>query len=154
MEKEIAQLLKCLKIEYALLWVLCLVLIVLYEYDILPQGIFTDDVCTGYMLQVCGILLAVGLIPLSLRLFSLSLTKYVRTLPLVEAVKSYRRWNEVRICLLLVAALINLSVYYWTMDTTGLLCAGMVLVASLFCVPGRERVVSELDLQRNEERAQ
>ena len=29
MEKEIAQLLKCLKIEYALLWVLCLVLIVL-----------------------------------------------------------------------------------------------------------------------------
>ena len=32
--------------------------------------------------------------------------------------------------------------------------AGMVLVASLFCVPGRERVVSELDLQRNEERAQ
>lgn len=154
MEKEIAQLLKCLKIEYALLWVLCLVLIVLYEYDILPQGIFTDDVSTGYMLQVCGILLAVGLIPLSLRLFSLSLTKYVRTLPLVEAVKSYRRWNEVRVCLLLVAALVNLSVYYWTMDTTGVLCAGMVLVASLFCVPGRERVVSELDLQRNEERAQ
>ena len=154
MEKEIAQLLKCLKIEYALLWVLCLVLIVLYEYDILPQGIFTGDVRTGYMLQVCGILLAVGLIPLSLRLFSLSLTKYVRTLPLVEAVKSYRRWNEVRVCLLLVAALVNLSVYYWTMDTTGVLCAGMVLVASLFCVPGRERVVSELDLQRNEERAQ
>ena len=148
MEKEIAQLLKCLKIEYALLWVLCLVLIVLYEYDILPQGIFTDDVLTGYMLQVCGILLAVGLIPLSLRLFSLSLIKYVRTLPLVEAVKSYRRWNEVRVCLLLVAALVNLSVYYWTMDTTGVLCAGMVLVASLFCVPGRERVVSELDLQR------
>ena len=71
--------------------------------------------------------------------------------PLVEAVKSYRRWNEVRVCLLLVAALVNLSVYYWTMDTTGVLCAGMVLVASLFCVPGRERVVSELDLQRNEE---
>ena len=101
MEKEIAQLLKCLKIEYALLWVLCLVLIVLYEYDILPQGIFTDDVRTGYMLQVCGILLAVGLIPLSLRLFSLSLTKYVRTLPLVEAVKSYRRWNEVRVLIIL-----------------------------------------------------
>jgi hypothetical protein len=95
-----------------------------------------------------------GFIPLSLRLFSLSLIKYVRTLPLVEAVKSYRRWNEVRVCLLLVAALVNLSVYYWTMDTTGVLCAGMVLVASLFCVPGRERVVSELDLQRNEERAQ
>ncbi len=86
-----------------------------------------------------------GVIPVATR---------VAAVPLVEAVKSYRRWNEVRVCLLLVAALVNLSVYYWTMDTTGVLCAGMVLVASLFCIPGRERVVSELDLQRNEERAQ
>ena len=134
MEKEIIRLLRCLKIEFALLWVLCIILIGLYECDILPQGVLADDVRTGYMLQVLGILLAVGLIPLSLRLFSLSLTKYVRVLPL------------------LVAALVNLSVYYWTMDTTGLLCAGMVLVASLFCVPGRERMMSELDLHNNEER--
>lgn len=152
MEKEIARLLRCLKIEFALLWVLCVILVVLYECDILPQGILADDARTGYMLQVLGILLAVGLIPLSLRLFSLSLTKYVRTLPLVEALKSYRRWNEVRVCLLLVAALINLSVYYWTMDTTGLLCTGMVLVASLFCVPGRERMMSELDLRSEGDR--
>ncbi|CCY90639.1 MULTISPECIES: hypothetical protein [unclassified Phocaeicola] len=152
MEKEIIRLLRCLKIEFALLWVLCIILIGLYECDILPQGVLADDVRTGYMLQVLGILLAVGLIPLSLRLFSLSLTKYVRVLPLLEALKSYRRWNEVRVCLLLVAALVNLSVYYWTMDTTGLLCAGMVLVASLFCVPGRERMMSELDLHNNEER--
>ena len=152
MEKEIARLLRCLKIEFALLWVLCVILVVLYECDILPQGILADDARTGYMLQVLGILLAVGLIPLSLRLFSLSLTKYVRTLPLVEALKSYRRWNEVRVCLLLVAALINLSVYYWTMDTTGLLCTGMVLVASLFCVPGRERMMSELDLRSGGDR--
>ena len=55
-------------------------------------------------------------------------------------------------CLLL--ALVIFPFIIWTMDTTGVLCAGMVLVASLFCVPGRERVVSELDLQRNEERAQ
>lgn len=152
MEKKITQLLRCLKVEFALLWALCIILIVLYECDILPQGVLTDDARTGYMLQVLGILLAVGLIPLSLRLFSLSLTKYVRTLPLLEALKSYRCWNEVRVCLLLVAALVNLSVYYWTMDTTGLLCAGMVLVASLFCIPGRERMMAELDLRNNEER--
>lgn len=151
MEKEIIRLLRWLRLEYFLLWGMCILLVCLYEADILPQGIFVGDVQTGYILQVSGILLAVGLIPLALRLFSLSLTRYVRLLALTDALKSYRRWNEVRIGLLLVAALINFSVYYWTMDTTGLLCAGMVLVASLFCIPGYGRIVAELDLQDNDE---
>ena len=94
--------------------------------DILPQGIFVDDPRADYILQVVGILLTVGLIPVSLRLFSLSLTKYIKQLNLMDALKSYRRWNEVRIALLLVPALINLSIYYWTMNTTGLLCVGMI----------------------------
>ena len=37
MEKKITQLLRCLKVEFALLWALCIILIVLYECDILPQ---------------------------------------------------------------------------------------------------------------------
>ena len=49
MEKEIAQLLKCLKIEYALLWVLCLVLIVLYEYDIFLR----ESLLMMYVLVIC-----------------------------------------------------------------------------------------------------
>lgn len=48
--------------------------------------------------------------------------------------------------MLLVPALFNFSVYYWTLNTTGLLCGIMVLVASLFCVPGRNRLLAELDL--------
>lgn len=147
MEKEINRLLNCLRIEYALLWLVCGITILLYELDILPQGILVDDARADYILQVSGILLAVGLIPLSLRLFNLSLTQYIRQLNLTEALKSYRRWNEVRICLLLTAALTNLSIYYWTLNTTGLLCAGMVFIASMFCIPGRQRMLHELDLQ-------
>lgn len=129
------------------MWILCAATVLLYEMDILPQGIFVDDTRADYILQVVGILLTVGLIPVSLRLFSLSLTKYIKQLNLMDALKSYRRWNEVRIALLLVPALINLSIYYWTMNTTGLLCVGMVLIASMFCIPGRERMLNELDLQ-------
>ena len=70
----------------------------------------------------------------------------MRALPLVEALQSYCRWNEVRMAMLLVPALFNFSVYYWTLNTTGLLCGIMVLVASLFCVPGRNRLLAELDL--------
>ena len=149
MEKELKRLVRILKGEYALLWILSLLLAALYECGLLPQGILAGDAQTEYILQVTGILLTVCLIPLSLRLFSLSLTRHIVTLPLAEALKSYRRWSEIRIALLTVPALLGLSIYYWTMDNTGLLCAGMSLIASLFCIPGKERLQNELHLSDN-----
>lgn len=146
MERRIKRLVCLLKLEYMLLWIVELLLVALYEVDILPQGILVNNAQVGYVMQVVGILLAVCLIPLSLRLFSLSLTRYVTSLPFDEALRSYHRWSEVRIGLLLVAALLNLSVYYWTMNTTGLLCAGMVFIASFFCIPGKRRLLNELHL--------
>ena len=95
-----------------------MLLAALYECDILPQGLFAGDAQIEYIMQVTSILLTICLIPLSLRLFNLSLTRYVSLLPLPEALKSYRRWSEIRIALLLVLALIDLSAYYWTMNTT------------------------------------
>lgn len=150
MEKKIKQLLLCLQLEFALLWLLPLLLVVFYEAGWLTEGIYADDVRMNYILQTLGILLAIGLIPFSLRLFSMSLVKYVRSLSLPEALKSYRRWSEVRIGLLLVAVLVNLSFYYLTMDNTGILCAVMALIASLFCVPTRKRMLDELDLVKDE----
>lgn len=101
--------------------------------------------------QLTGVLLAICLIPMSLRIFNLSLTKYIKTLNIENALKSYRRWSEVRIILLLVVAVFNISLYYWTMDNTGLLCGGMAVLASMFCIPGRKRILSELDLTKEEE---
>lgn len=146
MEKELKRLIRILKAEYALMWVLTVLLAALYEYDILPQGLFAGDAQMEYIMQVTSILLTICLIPLSLRLFNLSLTRHIAALPLKNALKSYRRWSEIRIALLTVASLASLSAYYWTMDTTGLLCTGMTVIASLFCVPGKERLLSELNL--------
>lgn len=146
MEKELKRLKRILKAEYALMWVLTVLLAALYECDILPQGLFAGDAQMEYIMQVTSILLTICLIPLSLRLFNLSLTRHIAALPLKNALKSYRRWSEIRIALLTVASLASLSAYYWTMDTTGLLCTGMTVIASLFCVPGKERLLSELNL--------
>ena len=146
MEKELKRLIRILKAEYALMWVLTVLLAALYECDILPQGLFAGDAQMEYIMQVTSILLTICLIPLSLRLFNLSLTRHIAALPLKNALKSYRRWSEIRIALLTVASLASLSAYYWTMDTTGLLCTGMTVTASLFCVPGKERLLSELNL--------
>lgn len=151
MEKKIKQLLKCLQVEYVLVWVLPLVLVVLYETGIMVEGAYAGDIRMDYILQTIGILLAVGLIPLSLRLFSLSLVKNVKQLSLPEALKSYRRWSEVRIGMLLAPVLVNLSFYYLTMNNTGVLCAMMALIASLFCIPTRKRMLDELDLVKGED---
>lgn len=54
MEKEISRLLNCLRIEYGVFWFASLLLVVLYESDILPQGIMAGDVRMEYMLEVVG----------------------------------------------------------------------------------------------------
>lgn len=151
MKKKIKQLLQCLQAEYVSMWVLPLVLVTFYETGILTEGVYAGDVRMDYILQTVGILLAVGLIPLSLRLFGLSLVKRVKQLSLPEALKSYRRWSEIRIGMLLVPVLVNLSFYYLTMNTTSILCAMMALIASLFCIPTRKRMLDELDLVNEED---
>lgn len=151
MEKKIKRLLQWLQLEYILVWGLPLVLVALYEAGVMTEGVYAGDARMDYILQTVGILLAVGLIPMSLRLFSLSLVKHVKQLSLQEALKSYRRWSEVRIGMLLVAILVNLSFYYLTMNNTGILCAVMALIASLFCIPTRKRMLDELDLVKGED---
>lgn len=146
MEKTIKRLLRCLRIEYIALWAVVILVSVLYELEVLPQGMLVSDVKNAYMMEVVGILLSIVLIPVSLRLFNMSLFNNVKQKQFQDAMVSYRRWNEIRLALLLVPAVFNLSVYYWTLETECLLCAGMALIASFFCVPSRSRIVSELDL--------
>lgn len=150
MEDKINQLLRLLQLEYGCLWALSLLLVALYESNYFVAGGYVGDAQAAYLLQCGGILLAVGLIPLALRIFSFSLVKRIRFLNLEEALKSYRRWSEIRMGLLLAPLLINLSSYYLTLDNMGLLCASMTLIASLFCLPSRSRLENELDLIKEE----
>lgn len=146
MKEQVNQLLKVLRGTYMILWVLPVVLCVLYETGVFPEGIYASDARMEYMLQTVCILLTVCLIPFSLRLFNLNLVKRIKELPLADALKSYRRWSEVRMLLLCVPILLNTSFFYLTLNTTGIFCATMALTASLFCVPSENRIKNELDL--------
>ena len=146
MVEVIKQLLKRLKIEFVAVWCLVLLLVVCYEVGLFTEGIFVGDVRMDYILTTIGILLTIVMIPLSLRIFNLNLVKRISKLSTFEALKSYRRWSEVRLSLLLVAALLNMSIYYLTLNTTGLFCSLMALLATFFCIPTKERLLKELDL--------
>lgn len=151
MKERIKRLLGTLKVCFIALWALPVTLVILYETGIFAEGIYAGDAQAEYIIQSGCILLTIGLIPLSLRLFSLNLVKRIKELPLMQALESYRIWSEIRICLLAVPALISTSFYYLTLNTTGIFCACMALVASLFCVPTYNRLLNELDLPEDVE---
>ncbi len=149
MEKGIKKILSRLKLEYAFLWAAVIVLVILYEGEVLPSGTFVEDAQAVYILQSAAILLTLGLIPLSLRLFTLSVCRNIRNYLPADALKSYRRWSEIRLALLITPLLFDISVYYATMNTMGVLCAGMIAIALLFCIPSENRLYNELGLLEN-----
>lgn len=149
MKKQIDHLLRIQTGSFIALWACPILLVFLYEIGVLSEGAYTGDAQMEYIMQSTSILLTIGLIPFSLRLFSLNLVKRIKELPLAEALKSYRIWSDIRYCLLFVPAMLSMTFYYLTLNTTGLFCAAIALLASLFCVPSENRIKNELDLPEN-----
>ena len=146
MKEQIKKLLLTLKGEYVVFWSIAAWFILFYESGICEKGIYAGNVQMEYILQSVGILLTIGLIPFALRIFNLNLVKRIKEYPLERALASYKLWSEVRLCLLAVPAILNFSFYYLTLNTTGLFCGVMAMLASLFCVPSESRIKNELDL--------
>ena len=149
MKEQIKRILKLQIVGFIFVWALPLIYALLHEMGVMPQGTLADDAQMEYIFQTMGILMTIVFIPFALRIFNLNLVKRIKELPLQQALKSYRIWSDVRLALLLVPALINLQFYYLTLDNTGLFCACMALIASLFCVPSESRIKNELDLQED-----
>ena len=149
MKEQIKRILKWQIVAFILVWALPLVYALLHKTGVLSQGALAGDAQMEYIFQTIGILMTIVLIPFALRIFNLNLVKRIQELPLQQALKSYRIWADVRLALLVVPALINLQFYYLTLNNTGLFCAAMALIASLFCVPSESRIKNELDLPEN-----
>ena len=128
------------------IWTAPILLAVLYETGIFQKGIQKGKAQMEYIFQCVSILLTICLIPFALRIFNLNLVKRIKELPLQQALKSYQIWSDVRLSLLFVPAILSMSFYYITLNTTHLFCACMALIATLFCIPSESRIKNELDL--------
>lgn len=146
MKEQIKRILKIQKAAFLGVWAAPLLIVILNETGIFQKGIHQGNVQMEYIFQNVGILLAICLIPFSLRLFNMNLVKRIKELPLQQALKSYRIWSDIRLCLLFVPAVLNFTFYYITMNTTSLFCGIMPLIATFFCVPSESRIKNELDL--------
>ena len=149
MKEQIKRILIIQKSTLLGVWTAPLLLVVLYETGLYQEGLLAGNAQMEYILQSVSILLTIGLIPFALRMFNLNLVKRIKELPLQQALKSYQAWSLLRLALLFVPAIMALSFYYLTMNTTNLFCACMALIATLFCVPSENRIKNELDLPEN-----
>ena len=146
MKEQIKRILIIQKSAFLGVWTAPLLLVVLYETGLYQEGLLAGNAQMEYILQSVSILLTIGLIPFALRMFNMNLVKRIKDLPLQQALKSYQIWCNVRLSLLFVPAIMAMSFYYLTMNTTNLFCACMALIATLFCVPSESRIKNELDL--------
>lgn len=144
--EEVKKMIRHLRIQYLLLWFLAILLCCAYEVGFWEEGVLVGDSFSEYVLQVLGILLTLLLIPFALKMFRLAIVKRVSNLPFEQAIRSHRRWSEIRLAVFAVVVLVNLSIYYWTLNTIGLLCASIGALASFFCWPSFEQIKNELDL--------
>ena len=149
MKEQIKRILIIQKSAFLGVWTAPLLLVVLYETGLYQEGLLAGNAQMEYILQSVSILLTIGLIPFALRMFNMNLVKRIKDLPLQQALKSYQIWSILRLALLFVPAILALSFYYLTMNTTNLFCACMALIATLFCVPSESRIKNELDLPEN-----
>ena len=149
MKEQIKRILIIQKSAFLGVWTVPLLLVVLYETGLYQEGLLAGNAQMEYILQSVSILLTIGLIPFALRMFNMNLVKRIKDLPLQQALKSYQIWSILRLALLFVPAIMALSFYYLTMNTTNLFCACMALIATLFCVPSESRIKNELDLPEN-----
>lgn len=151
MENKIDKTLKTLKVQFFLFWLIPILLFVAYETNLLGVGTYADDPQMQYVWETIGILVAIACVPLALKLFSIVLKKKIDEVSFPAALSKYQLWSGIRLGILEFAALLNIVVYYFTLNNIGGLCALIAMTASLFCFPGEKRMREELNIITDDE---
>ena len=146
MDEQIKKLVRILQIQYWLFISLAVAYCVVYEIGWIEEGIYAGDVRLQYIWETIAILTTVILVPLSLKLFNIIMTKKVVKSSLQVAMRLYKRWNEIRLLILAIVTFLNIYVYYTTLDNIGGLCALIGVTASIFCLPSEKKLKEELNI--------
>lgn len=146
MDEQIKKLVRILQIQYWLFISLAIAYCAVYEIGWIEEGIYAGDVRLQYIWETIAILTTVILVPLSLKLFNIVMTKKVVKSSLQVAMRLYKRWNEIRLLMLAIVTFLNIYVYYTTLDNIGGLCALIGVTASIFCLPSEKKLKEELNI--------
>lgn len=152
MDKQIKAVTRTMQIQYVFYIAIAILLVVLYQSDIIMEGTYAGDFGMQYILETIGILTTIALVPLSLKIFSVKLNNKIKMAGFENALKLYQQWSSVRLMIIAFITYLNIMIYYMTLNSIGGLCALIGLTASVFCLPGERKLREELNLvTKNEE---
>ena len=137
------------RVLLSVLWgsvLIALILILLYENDILSQGKLVGNVKAEYFTSVFMDLLACLFIPLCLWLFRWSVVK--RSLQ-AHKEKALLRWGLFRLLMLCVPMLVCLLLYYFYQNVAFGYLAIIFAICLFFVYPSMSRCLSEIDTEND-----
>jgi hypothetical protein len=129
-----------LTIVYISLAALALVLILLYETDILDAGMMEEQKQSEFIMTALMELVSLGAAFLGLRLFKF---KAVHDDLVNRNETAMWKWGLIRLLILEVPMVVDTLLYYWYMNTTFGYLAVMLLLCLPFVFPSLNRCLAE-----------
>jgi hypothetical protein len=118
------------------------VLVVLFETDVLPSGLMATEKQTEFLLTTLMELLTLASVYMALRLFKFD--KVHQELVTRKAV-GLRRWGLIRLAILLLPMPLNTVLYYLFMNTTFGYMAIILAICLPFVYPSEARCEAETE---------
>lgn len=150
MEEAIQKVNNLLKKCYIAFWLLPIIIAVCGELDWITNGLFADNFKMCYYFDFFDILITASFIPIALKLFQWTLVKHIDKLSFPIALHKYATLSIIRIALIAFALVFDMCSYYLTLSNTGIFCAGITIIAVLFCIPSDKRLREELQISKSE----
>ena len=131
---------KTLKVYFYAPIVLALLLVVLYETDMILPGSIRMDANLNFLVLSLMEILTLAVIPAALYLFK---TKKVHEQLVLNPVSSMRRYGILRLLMLGVPLVANTDLYYISMNTAYGYMAIVLLIVMPFVYPSKSRCEEE-----------
>ena len=151
MEEQIRRTVSGIRMTYVCFWLVPIIFIIYGECGGSLVGLYVEDTRMAYYAETLSILITAVCVPVSLKLFACVLVKKINKAGIADALRLYTTWSLIRLVLLALPVWIGGVTYYLTLSSTGALCAAIALTASLFCLPGEERLRRELHIDKDME---
>lgn len=118
------------------------VLVVLFETDVLPSGLMATEKQTEFLLTTLMELLTLASVYLALRLFKFD---KVHQELVTRKADGLRRWGLIRLAILLLPMPLNTVLYYLFMNTTFGYMAIILAICLPFVYPSEARCEAETE---------
>ncbi len=141
---------RILMTNFLFMVVLALLLVALYECEILEPTDMASDVSLMFVLQIVMELLTIVVIPVALKMFSI---KVIRKKLIADKGNALLPWGTARINMLCLPMLVNVFLYYQTMSPAFGYMAIILFLCLFFIYPSIGRCTAETEAEESEKRS-